>query len=131
MIFGYWVKDPERYGVVDFDENGNVSGVEEKPSSPRSNYAIAGLYIFDNDVINIAHGLKPSARGEFEITDVIDAYLERGDLKVELLGRGFAWLDTGTHESFLEASLFYRDHSKTTGAQNCVYRRDRLALGVY
>ena len=115
VIFGYWVKDPERYGVVDFDGNGNVLSVEEKPSKPRSSYAIPGLYIFDRDVIDIAAGLKPSGRGEFEITDVIDAYLKRGDLKVELLGRGFAWLDTGTHESFLEASLFIETIQKRQG----------------
>jgi glucose-1-phosphate thymidylyltransferase len=115
VIFGYWVKDPERYGVVDFDKNGNVLSIEEKPIKPKSSYAVPGLYFFDNDVIQIASGLKPSARGELEITDVIDAYLKRGDLKVELLGRGFAWLDTGTHESFLEASLFIETIQKRQG----------------
>jgi glucose-1-phosphate thymidylyltransferase len=115
VIFGYWVKDPQRYGVVEFDEDGNVLSIEEKPTRPRSSYAIPGLYIFDNDVVDIASGLKPSARGELEITDVIDAYLKRGNLKVESLGRGFAWLDTGTHESFLEASLFIETIQKRQG----------------
>lgn len=115
MVFGYWVKDPQRYGVVDFDENSNVLSVEEKPVKPKSNYAVPGLYFFDNDVVEISEGLKPSARGELEIADVIDAYLKRGDLKVELLGRGFAWLDTGTHESFLEAAVFIETIQKRQG----------------
>jgi len=115
MIFGYWVRDPERYGVVEFDVKGNVLGIEEKPASPKSNYAVPGLYFFDEDVASIASGLKPSARGELEIVDVIKAYLSRGNLKVELLGRGFAWLDTGTHESFLEASLFIETIQKRQG----------------
>jgi glucose-1-phosphate thymidylyltransferase len=106
VIFGYWVRDQQRYGVVGFDANGNVIGIEEKPAKPKSNYAVPGLYFFDQDVVSIASSLKPSARGKLEIVDVIDAYLNRGQLKVELLGRGFAWLDTGTHESFLEANLF-------------------------
>ncbi len=115
LVFGYWVKDPERYGVVDFNENGKVLSIEEKPKRPKSNYAVPGLYFFDNDVVEIASGLKPSARGELEISDVIKGYLERGKLRVELLGRGFAWLDTGTHESFLEASSFIETIQKRQG----------------
>jgi glucose-1-phosphate thymidylyltransferase len=115
VIFGYWVRDPERYGVVEFDGKGNVLGIEEKPAKPKSNYAVPGLYFFDEEVASIASGLKPSARGELEIVDVIKAYLARGNLKVELLGRGFAWLDTGTHESFLEASLFIETIQKRQG----------------
>jgi glucose-1-phosphate thymidylyltransferase len=115
VIFGYWVRDPQRYGVVEFDASGNVLGIEEKPAKPKSNYAVPGLYFFDQDVASIASGLKPSARGELEIVDVIDAYLKRGQLKVELLGRGFAWLDTGTHESFLEANLFIETIQKRQG----------------
>lgn len=115
VIFGYWVRDPERYGVVEFDGKGNVLGIEEKPAKPKSSYAVPGLYFFDEDVVSIASGLKPSARGELEIVDVIKAYLTRGNLKVELLGRGFAWLDTGTHESFLDASLFIETIQKRQG----------------
>jgi glucose-1-phosphate thymidylyltransferase len=115
VIFGYWVKDPERYGVVDFDKNGNVLSIEEKPQKPKSNYALVGLYFFDNDVVEIASNIKPSARGEIEITEVMNAYLRRGDLKLELLGRGYAWLDTGTHESFLEAALFIETIQKRQG----------------
>jgi glucose-1-phosphate thymidylyltransferase len=115
VIFGYWVKDPERYGVVDFDKDGNVLSIEEKPLKPKSNYACAGLYFFDNDVAEIASGIQPSARGEIEITEVMNAYLMRGDLKLQLLGRGYAWLDTGTHESFLEAALFIETIQKRQG----------------
>ena len=105
-VFGYYVKDPERYGVVDFDDSGRAIDLEEKPENPKSNYAVTGLYFYDNDVIEIAKSIKPSPRGELEITDVNKAYLERGDLNVEVMGRGYAWLDTGTHASLLQASNF-------------------------
>jgi glucose-1-phosphate thymidylyltransferase len=105
-IFGYHVKDPERFGVVDFDSQGHVLSIEEKPIVPKSNYAVTGLYFYDNDVVEIAKSIMPSSRGELEITDINNAYQVRGDLKVELLGRGFAWLDTGTHDSLLEAGQF-------------------------
>ena len=106
LILGYMVKDPERYGVVDFDASGRVVGIEEKPHKPKSNYAVPGLYFYDNSVIQIAKNLKPSKRGELEITDVNLTYLRQGDLRVELLGRGYAWLDTGTHEALQQAASY-------------------------
>ena len=105
-VFGYYVNDPERYGVAEFDADGNVISVEEKPENPKSNYAVVGLYFYTNDVVQIAKTIKPSHRGELEITTVNEMYLKQGSLKVELMGRGYAWLDTGTHESLLEASSF-------------------------
>lgn len=114
-IFGYRVKDPERFGVVEFDKEQKVVSLEEKPLNPKSDFAITGLYFYDNDVIEIAKSLSPSNRGELEITDINKEYLKRGKLKVELLGRGFAWLDTGTHESLLEASLFIETVEKRQG----------------
>ena len=115
MIFGYWVRDPERYGVVEFDKSGKVLSIEEKPTQPKSKFAVPGLYFCDNGVVKIAAQLKPSARGELEIADVINAYLAQGNLRVELLGRGFAWLDTGTHDSLLEAGTFVETIEKRQG----------------
>ena len=115
VIFGYWVRDPERYGVVEFEENKRVINVEEKPQNPKSHYAVVGLYYFDNDVIDIARNLKPSKRGEYEMADVINAYIERGDLSLEILRRGFAWLDTGTHDSMLAAANFVEAVEKRQG----------------
>lgn len=114
-IFGYWVSDPERYGVAEFDKNGNVLGIEEKPQHPKSNYAVVGLYFYPNRVIDIAKTIRPSARGELEITSVNQVFLKENSLKVQLLGRGFAWLDTGTHDSLAEASTFVEVVEKRQG----------------
>ena len=121
IIFGYLVKDPERYGVVEFDPHGNVTRIEEKPKKPKSNYAVPGLYFYDNDVVNIAANLKPSARGELEITDVNMEYLRRGQLRVELLGRGFAWLDTGTEEALQQAASYVQAIQERQGLKiSCI-----------
>ena len=114
-VFGYWVSDPERYGVAEFDKDGNCLSIEEKPKAPKSNYAVVGLYFYPNKVVQVAKTIKPSARGELEITSVNQAFLEDGELKVQVLGRGFAWLDTGTHDSLAEASIFVEVIEKRTG----------------
>ena len=114
-IFGYYVKDPERFGVAEFDSHGNIISIEEKPKTPKSNYAVVGLYFYTNDVIKIAKNVKPSERGELEITSINEAYLKMKRLKIELLGRGFAWLDTGTHDSLLEAGQFIKSIEKRKG----------------
>ena len=114
-VFGYWVNDPERYGVAEFDKNGNCLSIEEKPAKPKSNYAVVGLYFYPNKVVDVAKNIKPSARGELEITTVNQRFLEDGELKVQTLGRGFAWLDTGTHDSLSEASTYIEVLEKRTG----------------
>ncbi|HFU4501116.1 TPA: glucose-1-phosphate thymidylyltransferase RfbA [Streptococcus suis] len=130
-VFGYQVKDPERFGVVEFDADMNAISIEEKPEVPKSNFAVTGLYFYDNDVVEIAKNIKPSPRGELEITDVNKAYLERGDLSVELMGRGFAWLDTGTHESLLEAAQYIETVQRLQNVQvanleEIAYRMDYI-----
>ena len=129
LIFGYLVRDPERYGVVEFDANGRVTAIVEKPESPRSQYAVPGLYFYDNDVIDIAKDLKPSARGELEITDINMAYLKRRDLRVELLGRGFAWLDTGTHEALQQAASYVQAIQERQGLKISCLEEIALRLG--
>ena len=129
LIFGYMVKDPERYGVVEFDSDGKVIGIEEKPLKPKSNYAVPGLYIYDNNVVDIAANLKPSARGELEITDVNLEYLRRGRLKVELLGRGFAWLDTGTHEALQQAASYVQAIQERQGLKIACIEEIAYLLG--
>ncbi|MBP5195886.1 MAG: glucose-1-phosphate thymidylyltransferase RfbA [Bacteroidaceae bacterium] len=114
-VFGYWVNDPERYGVAEFDRNGNCLSIEEKPANPKSNYAVVGLYFYPNKVVEVAKNIKPSARGEYEITTVNQRFLEDGELKVQTLGRGFAWLDTGTHDSLSEASTYIEVLEKRQG----------------
>ena len=129
LIFGYRVRDPERYGVVEFDSAGKVTGIVEKPKNPKSQYAVPGLYFYDNDVVNIARELKPSYRGELEITDVNLAYLKRNDLRVELLGRGFAWLDTGTHEALQQAASYVQAIQERQGLKVACLEEIAFRLG--
>ncbi|GHC21631.1 glucose-1-phosphate thymidylyltransferase RfbA [Leuconostoc lactis] len=132
-VFGYQVHDPERFGVVEFDEEGKALSIVEKPEHPKSNYAVTGLYFYDNDVVEIAANVKPSARGEIEISDINQAYLDRGDLDVQVMGRGYAWLDTGTHESLLEASSFIatiqkQQNLKVASLEEIAYRMGYIGL---
>ncbi|HET6365235.1 MAG TPA: glucose-1-phosphate thymidylyltransferase RfbA [Nitrospirota bacterium] len=128
-VFGYYVKDPERYGIVEFDKGGNVLSVEEKPKQPKSRYAVTGLYFYDNDVVAIAKNIQPSSRGELEVTDVNKAYLAKKKLRVELMGRGYAWLDTGTHESLLEAGEFIATIEKRQGLKMACIEEIAYRLG--
>jgi len=129
LIFGYLVRDPQRYGVVEFNSDGKVTGIVEKPKNPKSQYAVPGLYFYDNDVVNIARELKPSDRGELEITDVNLAYLKRNDLRVELLGRGFAWLDTGTHEALQQAASYVQAIQERQGLKVSCLEEIAFRLG--
>ena len=129
LIFGYLVRDPERYGVVEFDSGGMVTSIEEKPKDPKSQYAVPGLYFYDDEVVTIAKSLKPSGRGELEITDVNTVYLQRGDLKVELFGRGFAWLDTGTHEALQQAASYVQAIQERQGLKIACVEEIAFRLG--